>query len=46
MGGGGGGRLQKAMEGLGKACVLSEELLTLLQEFVCKFILHRPLFAT
>ena len=31
-----GGRLQKAMEGLGKSWVLSEKLFTLLQEFVCK----------
>ena len=31
-----GGRLQKSMEGLGKAWVLSEELFTLLLEFVCK----------
>ena len=31
-----GGKLQKAMEGLGKSWVLSEELFTLLQEFVCK----------
>ena len=32
-----GDRLQKAMEGLGTALVLSsEELFTLLQEFVCK----------
>ena len=30
------GRLQKAIEGLGKAWILSEELFTLLQEFVCK----------
>ena len=29
-------RLQKAMERLGKALVLSKELFTLLQEFVCK----------
>ena len=30
------GRLQKAMEGFCKAWVLSKELFTLLQEFVCK----------
>ena len=31
-----GGRLQKAMAGLGKTWTLSEELFTLLQEFTCK----------
>ena len=34
------GRLQKAMEGLGKAWILSEELFTLLQKFVCKMYMY------